>query len=109
MDTLNNYDKLIIKTILSCKDFNIEEVNDFESIKSITFNKEQYTLITCLILEHNWEYIKNIDSDTNGFREYLEIIKFSDQNKKPHIATIYDSDELWQDPQVLDVFLLFDK
>ena len=112
MDAPNSYGNLVTKTILSCKDFNIKEVNDLESIKSMIFNVEQYILITSLIKEQDWKNLKNLDdktNSTNGFRQYLEIIKFFDQNKKAHIATIYDSDELWQDPQVIDIFPLIEK
>ena len=48
----------------------------------------------------------NKDQNSAGFREYLYILKFFDQNKLFHVATIYDSDELWQDPEIIDIFPL---
>jgi hypothetical protein len=38
--------------------------------------------------------------------EYLDIIKFSDQTNKSYIATIYDSNELWQYPKLIDIIHL---
>ena len=109
MDGLNSYEKLVIETILSCKDFDIKEVNNIVTIKSLIFIQDQYNLITDLIKKQDWENIKTLENNSNEFNEYLEIIKFTDQNKKTHIATIYDSDELWQDPQVIDIFLQIEK
>jgi hypothetical protein len=109
MNEVNPYYKLVIQNIVSTKTFDISEVNNLESIRSLTFEQDDYKLIVGLIKEQNWEQISAIEKAPNGFREYLDIIRFSDQNGKIQIATIYDSDELWQDPQIIDIFLLSEK
>jgi hypothetical protein len=40
------------------------------------------------------------------FQEYLEIIQFESQDGLNFLATVYDSIELWQDPQIIDIFSL---
>lgn len=36
-------------------------------------------------------------------REYLVIMKFNDQQANYYIITVYDSDELWQNPRVMNI------
>ena len=60
-----------------------------------------------LIRKQDWSQINEVNDLPSGeFREYLDIIRFKDQNDKQYVATIYDSDELFQDPQIIDIFLL---
>ena len=46
----------------------------------------------------------NADRKDGELREYLDISTFEDGAGNKYIATIYDSDELWQDPEVLDIW-----
>ena len=84
MDSQNKWNDLIIKAILLDKDVDVKEVNNFERVQSLIFDSEK----------------------KNGSNEYLDIIKFSDQNHKNYSATIYDNDELWQVPQIIDIITL---
>ena len=105
MTDLNSYEKTVVKSILACKEFGITEVKEYECIKSMSFNQEQYDSISSLIKEYNWKAVDDYESSyNNDSRQYLEIVKFSDQNNQIRIATLYDSDELWQDPQVIQIF-----
>ena len=38
--------------------------------------------------------------------EYLDIMIFKDQNNKTYTTTVYDNNELWQDPQIIDIFAM---
>lgn len=80
MNEVNPYYKLVIQNIVSTKTFDISEVNNLESIRSLTFEQDDYKLIVGLIKEQNWEGISAIEKAPNGFREYLDIIRFSDQH-----------------------------
>jgi hypothetical protein len=83
-------------------------VHSFEIIKSLSLDREKYSAaIVPLITARNWEAIEEIkDENQSDFNEYLDIIKFYDQNQLLYVVTIYDSDELWQDPEVIDIFPL---
>jgi len=37
------------------------------------------------------------------FGQYLDVYQFLDGQKKVFLATVYDSDELWQDPELLEL------
>ena len=103
----NKWNDLVIKAILLDKEVDIKEVNNFESIQSLLFDSENYPTIISLIKNKRLDSLKEFEVENkNGFGEYLDIIKFSDQNHKTYIATIYDNDELWQDPQIIDIISL---
>lgn len=107
MDTQNKWNDLVIKAILLNKDFDVKEVNNLESIQSLFFDSEKYPTIIDLIKNKKIESLKEFEIENkSGFREYLDIIKFSDQSHKTYVATIYDNDELWQDPQIIDIISL---
>ena len=102
----NKWDELIIKAILSNNEFGILEIRNLKPIKSIIFDQSKYSEITSLIDKKDWKGINSIeDENKSGFREYLDIVKFSNQDDQTYIATVYDSDELWQDPEIKDIFL----
>ena len=101
------WDQIVTKEILLYKDLKITEVNNLESIQSLLFIHGQYQLIVSLIKDKDWESLKAITNENKtGFGEYLDIVKFSDQIKQSFVATIYDNDALWQDPQIIDIFSL---
>lgn len=103
----SEYDVFIAELILSDREYDIKEVRDLESLKSLSFTEEQYKKIRGLIRKQDWSQINEVNDLPSGeFREYLDIIRFKDQNDKQYVATIYDSDELFQDPQIIDIFLL---
>jgi len=107
MNELNAWDKLIIKSLILSKEFDIHEVRNFEAIKSTMFDEEKYSSIKLLIAEQNWKSIQDISEENKiGFREYIDIIKFTDQLGQNYIATVYDNDALEQGPQIIDIFPL---
>lgn len=107
MEEENKWKKIIVASLLADKDFDIKEANNFEQIKSLFFDKETYTVILNLINKKDWDKIKNFNTERKeGLREYLDIFRFTDQNQMSYVVTIYDSDELWQDPQIIDIIPL---
>jgi hypothetical protein len=92
------------KIILADKECRITEVNELESVKYLRFNYEEYPAVEQLLKNNNWHQINETQEPDNGFREYLEIILFKDQSKRPFVAAVYDSDALEQDPQLIDIF-----
>ncbi len=102
----SKYDAFIVKNILAKNEFAIQVISDLESIHTRSFVQPEYAEIEKLIKEKNIESIKKFRKDEVRRNEYLDIMTFSDQDKNKYIVTIYDSDELWQDPQVIEIYKL---
>ena len=106
MSEISIYDSYVIKSILSVNEFGITAVRNLESLKCIYFSRDVYLIMKELILNGNIQAIKNFleNNDEKSFGEYLDILKFSDQCEHTYIATVYDSNEMWQDPQIIEIF-----
>ena len=98
----NSYDQLIVKAITNFKKG--IEVTGLQYVKSLYYSETEYQKIIKQIKEKRFEELVETHIYKGGLREYLEILTFCDQSGAQFIATIYDSDELWQDPEVIDVF-----
>jgi hypothetical protein len=110
MTKKNIYNDYVVSGILVNNQFEIVQVKELQSLKTIILDRNKYQEIEQLIINHDWGSIANLDSpDATGFREYLDVVKFRDQNDRTFVATIYDSDELFQDPQVINIFLVEDE
>lgn len=104
MDTPNSFDKRVIDILLAQKTFAFSQISNLEEIHSTLFIRDQYPDIVSLIKNRAWEEIKSINNKVEGFNEYLNILRFYAQDNKTYVITIYDNDELWQDPQYIDIF-----
>ncbi|WP_413668879.1 hypothetical protein ACEN9X_02360 [Mucilaginibacter sp. Mucisp86] len=98
------YNEYVIERILANNQFGIRVVNELESLKVIYFVKDDYTAIEKLIQKNDIEAIKGITQNEIVGKEYLDLIVFKDQNAELYIVTIYDSDILEQDPQVIEIY-----
>ena len=103
-----SYEEYVIRGILSNNDFGILEVIGLRSIKSRYFEREKYNSIASLIKEKNLAgVIEMPEGEKNPiFQEHLEVMQFRSQSELDFIVTVYDSIELWQDPQIIDIFPL---
>jgi len=99
-----DYNDYIIKSILANNQFEITKVYDLNNLKSIDFVSEQYNEIENLITANNIKAIKDTDENPQHDREYLDILSFKDQNNREYIVTVYDSDLLEQDPQIIEIY-----
>ncbi len=105
MNVKNTWDKTIIKLLLNDKGVACKEINHLETLYSLLFDSTKYPEIKLMLEEKKLDNLKQFDNyAAKGFSEYLDIVKFTDEENKPFIAAIYDSVEVWQDPLVLDVF-----
>lgn len=100
------FEDYIIKAILANKEFNICEIKDLENIKSMVLLRDKYSSVLELVKLGQVDSIKALDSNENKASEYLDIYIFKDQENEKYIVTLYDSNELWQDPEVWDIFKL---
>ena len=105
-DLAKKYNDFITSIILAQKSYGFTSISELESLKYMRFDYEDYPSAKKLIEEGNWQHIKGQEQTTTDFREYLEIVRFKDQNGQTFNATIYDSDALEQGPQIIDIFLL---
>ncbi|MBS1520595.1 MAG: hypothetical protein JST50_06335 [Bacteroidetes bacterium] len=98
------YDDYVIRVILANNQFGITTVNDLISIKTLYLVQEEFPFIEKLIQSGDIGAIQNLTQ--NGIKKdnYLDIMSFTDQNAKKFIVTIYDSDALEQDPQVIEIY-----
>lgn len=101
-----NYNDYVIRGILATNQFGITEVCDLESLKTIFLVQEDYDTIENLIREGNIELIKSLPENQARTGQYLDIILFKNQDDKRYIVTIFDSNALEQDPQVIEIYSL---
>ena len=107
MAELNIWEQKVISELLSFKNPDITLVKEIDFFNFLFFNHNQYEEIITLIKAKNWESLKNFKNENlSAFQEDLVLLKFTNQNNEVCIATIYDSNELWQDPEIMDVFVL---
>ena len=99
-----SYLNQITDTILKNNSFGIMDVRKIEILKCLNFNKDEYSFIVGLIKQNKIEDITRLPESKQKTFEDLTIIRFYDQNNKENLVTIYDTDELWQDPEILEIF-----
>src|SRR5262245_47246111 len=104
MRMASSFDNYVIKGILANNEYGIKEVNELESLKSGYFVREEYGEIEKQIRGGNVEAIDLFFKDQIKSSEFLEIMKFKDQSQHVFIVTVYDNLELWQDPQVIEIY-----
>lgn len=104
---LSGFDTCVTRGILANNEFGIREVYSLESVWSGGFEQGRYKEIARLIKDGKIDQVVDqYDIPKGNFPEYLEIMKFTDQDRKVFVVTVYDSNELMQDPQVIDIFKL---
>lgn len=101
----NVFDSYVINGILASNEFGITQVLNLTSIKSLYYSLTTYQQITDLIRAKNRSAIESLEANAAGINEFLDIMSFTDQDGKKYIVTVYDSLELTQNPQVIDIFL----
>src|SRR5690349_17780234 len=101
---LPSFDNYVIKSILANNEYGIKEVNGLERLHSGYFVNEDYAKVKKIIQEGNIQTIHQFFKDQVKSSEFLEILKFKDQNNITYAIMVYDSNELTQDPQVIEVF-----
>jgi len=105
MNKTNTWDKAVIKMLVNDKGLKCDSICNAETLYSLLFDSTKYPAIRSLIEKNEIDNLKQFDDHASKkFSEYLDIIKFADQDNKFYLATIYDSMEVWQDPIILDIF-----
>jgi hypothetical protein len=50
-----------------------------------------------------------VEFQSEGSKEYIDVIKCTDQNNRLYVITLYDNDELWQELKLIDIFCFNNK
>jgi len=103
---IKTYDDYIISSILANNEFGIEEINNLDNILSTNLVRSDYDKIAELIRNREFETIKTYQPKGKKTTEFLTVTKFTDQYERDFIVTAYDSDELGQNPQVIDIIAI---
>jgi hypothetical protein len=108
MTNLSTHDLPLAEAILLDTRFIITQINGWTSLSESIFVQAEYSAIEKLIrakrIEELKVFIKKNDKEVQGFCEYLSIMSFTDQNDREYVVTIYDNDELWHDPEIIDIY-----
>lgn len=104
MNEPKTYNDYIVRSILINNEFGITEIKSIEDLIYMTLIREDYPGIVELIKSKDIDAIKRLTPPSITTSEYLSIMKITDVQDKQYIVTGYDSDELSQDPQVIDIF-----
>ena len=105
MGNENWFNEYVINGILAKNEFGISEIENIRTLKGFCFNQTHYETVRKLLEDGRIDEIKNLE-EAKKSSEYLYIMLFNDQRKKDFAVAIYDSDELWQYPQVIKVYPL---
>jgi hypothetical protein len=97
---------LITRIVLEKKK-GIIQVNKLEIVKVLYYTEGNLAKVS--------EFLKNKKADelesfkggvTGGKADELSVWKFTDQNNGIHFVTVFDNDELWHDPEVIEIYAL---
>ena len=99
-----SFDEYVKLAILKTNKFEISEITSLDNKISLVLDRSKYESIVKLVETGETALLKNLDASDKTSGEYLYIYTFFDQNEQEYIVTIYDSNELWQDPELWDIF-----
>lgn len=100
------YVDYIKEAIISNKIHKVSSIDELTEIKSMVLLRNEYSDIQTLIKNGQIDSIKNLPDNNNKASEYLDVYTFIAQDGKKYIVTIYDSNELWQDSELWDIYEL---
>ena len=104
-DAPKSYNWYIKRDILFRNSFDIKEIHRLEELKSLFFHRKQYhTIEEMILLAKDLDTIRALSVDNEPCDEDITIITFVDQQDRRWIAVMYDSNELWQNPEAIGIF-----
>lgn len=100
---METYQRIVAAAIILTRP-DLDDVRNIVSIQNLWFSQELYPAIKASIEKLDLTNLPHADRKDGELREYLDISRFEDASGNKYIVTIYDSDELWQDPEILDIW-----
>ena len=106
LEAKNTWEIFIVDKLKQHDPDKFAEILDLKTIKDFFFSRELYFKIKTQIEQGDLTIKDEDEEPRTGFREYLSVISFSTSDRNKYFACIYDSDELWQDPEIIETFLV---
>jgi hypothetical protein len=100
----STYIEEIKQLVLSKNKLGIAEVRNLKFLKGLNYDEKSYHSIAEAIKQKRIHDIILLPQVQTKTFEDITLFSFYDQNNDLYIVSVYDSDELWQDPVILDIF-----
>ncbi len=94
----------LLSRAIKAKDVTIRQISNMEIIGLFNLDRNTYPELISLIKNGRLEEAKARDSKTERTFEDLTVIRFNNEIGNSYVAVFYDSDELWQDPVLWELF-----
>ena len=106
MQSTTEYLTLVRKAILLvANERDINSVSNLQCLYNSFFSEDHYEQIAANISDGDLDNLKDLQwPELRESNEYLELYTFCDQVNKEHLAVVYKSDQLWQQPQAMMIF-----
>src|SRR5258708_4727608 len=104
MSAEEEYLKKIHDSILNY-DSNIKQIKNLNFLKVLNYTKHDIEKINSILQNKKLDELDLIPEGLMS-EETLILVKFYNQDNRFCVATIYDNDKLWQDPEVLEIHSL---
>jgi hypothetical protein len=101
---LKEYEDYIIASFIIIKSLDVNNILEIEHYTTRFFNQSEYLEIEKFIKENELEKVKLMPANNENSTQFLEIFIIWTIDKKKYIVTVYDSLELTQDPQIIEIF-----
>ena len=99
----HSYFKQIEKLLLNDKATNFLEIKDLQFVVGLNFDPKTYGLLANKIRKKGRKGLLK-ESEKKTTDEDVTVYSFLDQTDTEYLVTIFDSDELFQNPRIIDVF-----
>ena len=100
----NDVDIYVTRSILANNPFDITEVKNIGTLNSFYFISKHYENVKKLIEAGNLSAVQALPLNQSDTFQYYYVMTFADQKNRQYVVTVYDSNELWQYPQIIEVF-----
>jgi hypothetical protein len=92
-----------IRKALSSYDNRFKEVTSLDLLRTLDNTEENRSLVKKLIGEKKIPEIRGLGSREKSTFDDITVVTFCDLENHFYVAISYDSDELWQDPVIIEL------
>jgi hypothetical protein len=79
-------------------------IDDFEFGRILPYNESNLNAVKNALERKQFSLIAEISVSDQSTGDDLLLVEFSAGENKRYVAMLYDSDDLWQDPEVLAIY-----
>jgi hypothetical protein len=99
------YEEYIEKSILAGDAFNCNRISGVQIVATLQSYYDHLPEVQSILEKGLYKRIEELKDSPKSFDD-LTVIKFADQDQNVYYGIVYDSEELWQDPVVTQIFPL---